>query len=164
MNRDEFWKIIENSRRGASCCEEIAENLTSILELKSGGEIISFANELRMVLNESFRWDLWAVAYIVNGGCSDDGFEYFRGWLICQGRKYFEAALENPENASKRIKDEEVECEDILYVPHSVYEAKMNKEMPELKIKYLKKPKGKKWKSEEELETLYPKLCKRFYS
>jgi len=25
------------------------------------------------------------AAYIINGGCSDDGFEYFRRWLVLQG-------------------------------------------------------------------------------
>lgn len=33
---------------------------------------------------------LWAAAYLINGGCSDDGFDYFRGWLIAQGRTVFE--------------------------------------------------------------------------
>ena len=41
------------------------------------------------------RDSLWAVAYIVLGGCSDDGFDYFRFWLIAQGRKVFYNALEN---------------------------------------------------------------------
>jgi hypothetical protein len=31
--------------------------------------------------------DQWGAAYLANGGCSDDGFDYFRGWLIGQGRK-----------------------------------------------------------------------------
>ena len=28
---------------------------------------------------------------MLKGGCSDDGFEYFRGWLISRGRKVYEA-------------------------------------------------------------------------
>ena len=38
-------------------------------------------------MDDSYRWDLWGAAYLANGGCSDDGFDYFRGWLIGQGRK-----------------------------------------------------------------------------
>ncbi|MFE5591185.1 DUF4240 domain-containing protein [Streptomyces sp. NPDC056549] len=33
------------------------------------------------------------AAYMVNGGCCDDGFDYFRGWLIAQGRNVFERAV-----------------------------------------------------------------------
>ncbi len=40
---------------------------------------------------------------VVNGGCSDDGFEYFRGWLIGQGGAYFEAALKDPERAADNV-------------------------------------------------------------
>ncbi|WP_342210876.1 LysR family transcriptional regulator [Streptomyces sp. DH-12] len=39
---------------------------------------------------------LWAAAYVINGGCSDDGFDYFRGWLIAQGREVFERAVARP--------------------------------------------------------------------
>ena len=36
---------------------------------------------------------LWDAAYLINGGCSDDGFDYFRGWLVDQGRETFERCL-----------------------------------------------------------------------
>mgnify|MGYP000081487486 FL=1 len=32
---------------------------------------------------------------MVLGGCSDDGFDYFRFWLISRGRKIFDKALED---------------------------------------------------------------------
>ncbi|OSP39974.1 hypothetical protein B7767_28795 [Streptomyces sp. 13-12-16] len=40
---------------------------------------------------------LWAAAYVINGGCSDDGFDYFRGWLIAQGRETFERVVADPD-------------------------------------------------------------------
>jgi hypothetical protein len=42
----------------------------------------------------------------MNGGCSDDGFDYFRGWLISQGRTVFEAALENPDSLADVVPDD----------------------------------------------------------
>ncbi|MFF5497583.1 DUF4240 domain-containing protein [Streptomyces aquilus] len=33
----------------------------------------------------------------MNGGCSDDGFDYFRGWPIAQGREDFERATADPD-------------------------------------------------------------------
>jgi hypothetical protein len=36
---------------------------------------------------------MWVAAYLMNGGCSDDGFDYFRGWLIAQGRTTLEQVV-----------------------------------------------------------------------
>ncbi len=47
--------------------------------------------------NAAYRTDIWALAYLLRGGCSDDSFEAFRGWLILQGRKVFEATLADPD-------------------------------------------------------------------
>jgi hypothetical protein len=42
--------------------------------------------------------DLWGAAYLINGGASDDGFYYFRCWLIGMGREVYEAAVANPDS------------------------------------------------------------------
>lgn len=34
-----------------------------------------------------YRRDLWAAAYIIGGGCSDDSFIDFRAGLIAQGHE-----------------------------------------------------------------------------
>ena len=44
----------------------------------------------------SYWTPLWAAAYVINGGCSDDGFDYCRGWLILQGREVFEHVVADP--------------------------------------------------------------------
>ena len=49
-------------------------------------------------MTDAQTWDLWGAAYLVNGGCSDDGFVYFRAWLISQGRAIYTAAVENPDS------------------------------------------------------------------
>ena len=45
-------------------------------------EIVAFDRFFLERVNEAYRTDLWEVAYLMNDGCSDDGFDYFRGWLI----------------------------------------------------------------------------------
>ena len=47
--------------------------------------------------HKSYTSDLWAAAYIVMGGCSDDCFDYFRAWVLYLGKKSYVAAIENPE-------------------------------------------------------------------
>ena len=72
------------------------------------------------------RWDLWGVAYIVNGGCSEDGFEYFRGWVISQGRNVTELALSNPEEFGLTLNHDgdpdECECEELIYAGALAYQ------------------------------------------
>ncbi|MER7341367.1 DUF4240 domain-containing protein [Streptomyces sp. NPDC000075] len=36
------------------------------------------------------------TAHGANGGCSDDGFDYFCGWLITQGPEAFERVVADP--------------------------------------------------------------------
>lgn len=74
-------------------------------------------------------WNLWGAAYVINGGCSDDCFEYFRGWLVLQGRETFERALANPDSLAVHPQLEgAAELEEVLYVARTVYQAKTGKE------------------------------------
>jgi hypothetical protein len=53
------------------------------------------------VLDASYREDLWGAAYLINGGCSDDGFDAFRGWLMTQGRTVFARAVAEPDSLAE---------------------------------------------------------------
>lgn len=72
----------------------------------------------------SYQVDLWGAAYLINGGCSDDGFEYFRGWLMAQGRDVFERAVADPDSLADvpAVRERlDLEAEDMFGVAHSVY-------------------------------------------
>jgi hypothetical protein len=105
MTRDEFWEHIRASRRVDP--EEHAERLAKRLAKLPVGEILDFDRWWDVALNQSYRWDLWGAAYVIDGGCSDDGFDYFRGWLILQGRKVFEAAVKNPDTLAGVVDPDE---------------------------------------------------------
>lgn len=110
MTRDEFWTHIEATRDADA--DEHAERLTERLAKLSVDDILDFEHWWETALNTAYRWDIWGAAYLINGGCSDDGFEYFRPWLVLQGRKVYESAVENPDSLADIVDpDEEVECE-----------------------------------------------------
>ena len=75
------------------------------------------------LMADSYRTPLWAAAYVINGGCSDDGFDYFRGWLIVQGRQVFERAVADPDALADLAVippapgRASLECESVLYIP-----------------------------------------------
>jgi len=162
MQADKFWSLIEQSRARGKSCEAVSERLQKVLAGLTPEDIIAFDTTFSQLMIQAYRWDLWAVAHIANGGCSDDGFEYFRAWLIGQGRERFESALTTPELALEKVKPgDDVECEDLLYVASTVYEEKMGGEMPAREMVFPDAPTGTQWE-EDELPTLYPKLSARF--
>lgn len=163
MNVEYFWRLIKTSQRGTENCGDQAEKLTAQLADLGADEIEAFDQILHERLNDAYRWDLWAVATIVNGGCSDDGFLYFRGWLVAQGQEYFEDALAHPPAAARKvIPGDFVECEQMLYVALDAYEQKTGKpDLPPHHIPHPPTPAGVKWE-QSDLERLYPKLVRRF--
>jgi hypothetical protein len=60
--------------------------------------IKSFNKILRKKWNQAYRTDVWALAYLLRGGCSDDAFMDFRAWLIMQGRQVFEQTSSDPDS------------------------------------------------------------------
>ena len=76
MNREQFWGLIEAAKTatGGDCQAQTAQ-LVAPLRHGPVDEILDWDRihaELRV---ESYRWDLWGAAYLINGGCSDDGFD-----------------------------------------------------------------------------------------
>ncbi|MFF0598593.1 DUF4240 domain-containing protein [Streptomyces antibioticus] len=100
MNKDQFWQLIEAARDQASNPnndEAVARETTSLLASRPVEEIVAAEEVLWDLMVDSYTNPLWAAAYLINGGCSDDGFDYFRGWLIAQGREVFERAVADPD-------------------------------------------------------------------
>ena len=110
---------------------------------------------------KAYTYNLWGAAYIINGGCSDDCFHYFRSWLISQGKDIFEASLANPEYLAELKLIKQAEFEEFEYVVLEIYEQVTSEEMPLRESANLGQPKGENWE-EKELKTLFPKLTKKY--
>jgi Protein of unknown function (DUF4240) len=99
VDRDGFWALVEAAGEAARWdAEGVADDLVCRLRELPVAELVDFDTVQRALLAESYRWDLWGAAYLLNGGCSGDCFEYFRAWLIAQGRAVYEAALRDPDS------------------------------------------------------------------
>ncbi|HRI70843.1 MAG TPA: DUF4240 domain-containing protein [Polyangium sp.] len=166
-NDDRWWNLIERSRKGAKDNEAQADRLIKLLSTElSAAEIITFDTFLQERVRDAFRSDLWAVAYIMNGGCSDDGFDYFLGWLICKGKAHYEAALANPEQAAKGVRpdDEPFENEVVYYGPSRAWAIKTGKPIDEYYKIAPAVPRTLQGElfDEDTVENAYPKLAKKF--
>lgn len=108
MDEEQFWAIVQTAVDEAGNDEdeylEVVKRELSKLSLK---EMIGFRLRTDKLLYDSYTSEMWCAGYLMNGGCSDDGFEYFRLWVISRGRKVYEAAMANPDNLIDYIGDDD---------------------------------------------------------
>ena len=163
MTRDEFWQLVNSTRPKGVWAALHAGALEVQLETLPEEEIVSYAEHFFQVMAESYRYDLWGAAYIANGGCSDDGFEYFRAWLISQGKRFYDKCLANPDALASRASAEDpLEDEEFLDAPYEAYREKTGRELTLPPIERPSHPAGQRWE-EAALPKLYPKLAKKFH-
>ena len=134
MDEEQFWAIVQTAVDEAGNDEdeylEVAKRELSKLSLK---EMIGFRLRTDKLLYDSYTSEMWCAGYLMNGGCSDDGFEYFRLWVISRGRKAYEAAMANPDNLIDYIGDDDemdfFEFELFWYVALEAFEEAVDAEL-----------------------------------
>lgn len=156
-----FWELIAKSRHSSESVARQIDLLVSLLEGFKASDIKRFRKLLDKNMRDLYNWDLWALAYIAQGGCSDDAFEGFRAWLILQGREIFELALTDIRKIMSKVPAGlGTQAEGLLSVPAIAYERRTGKFLQPRKASSYKL-KGDQWE-EHELETRFPEVCKYY--
>ena len=172
MVDDRFWALIDASRNGfdpehpQGNQARQAGQLREILAGMDPDEVVGFKWTFVRLMQAAYHWDLWGAAYIIEGGCSDDAFSYFRSWLISMGRGVYEAALRDAESLVDVAQAPGVEIasfEDFQYIPSEIYERATGREMPSSGMAHPSEPQGTPWSEDgDDLERRFPKLWARF--
>ena len=164
MTEQEFWALIEKTKKKSKKDAQYHQELIiEALEKLPPKEIIAFDNIFIRFHHRAYDHKLWAAAFIIDGGCSDDCFTDFRGWLIGQGQQVYQKALLDPDSLSELdINTDEIE-EGYAYCAQQAYEAVTGEDIPADSLVEIhpKEPTGEAWK-EEELAQLLPKLDKKY--
>ncbi|MCB9793626.1 MAG: DUF4240 domain-containing protein [Alphaproteobacteria bacterium] len=121
MTEPRFWDLIEAAQILNEDGEEDIRALHEALRALPDAELLGFHQVLRTLLARAYSWALWGAAYLLNGGCSDDGFEYFRTWLIARGREAYARVLADPD-ALVELASDEVECQELLFAAPWIYQ------------------------------------------
>jgi hypothetical protein len=111
MDDKRFWDVI------AFACKHGVEDFTSDWGASLEEALMTLAPEDVVRFD---RWfddrtaalytnNHWGAAYLINGGASDDGFYYFRCWLVGMGKAVYEAALKDPDSLADVV---DPECDD----------------------------------------------------
>lgn len=156
MDEKGFWILIEETISDDKDLQ--AERLRSRLETIPKADLIDFNLHYRNALADANSWDLWAAAYIINGGCSDDGFDYFRDWLISRGQRAYDAAMSDPEALIESAAPWVSDFEEFRYIMVDVIERVHGSRFATVPSQEYKPPFGEEW-DEETVETRYPKLA-----
>ena len=102
MRTDDFWAVIDRATADRpDSPDEVAKRAAAQLATREPEEIVAWDRHLGKVMAASGTEDLWAAAYLINGGCSDDGFDAFRGWLIAHGRSAVARAVADPDSLAE---------------------------------------------------------------
>jgi len=101
MDDKRFWDII-----AVACkhdCEGDwldlwAEPLVEELKKLPPEDIVRFDHWFDEKTDALYTVNHWGAAYLINGGASDDGFYYWRCWVVGMGKQIYDAALANPDS------------------------------------------------------------------
>jgi hypothetical protein len=129
VDLDGYWALVEKARPKDNDAERHVAALERALVKLPAEEIVSYERINAGLVDDAYRADLWDMASAINGGCSDDGFEYFLWWLVVQGRDVYELALADPQSLIEiSAGDEDFEEESFGYVAMHAYEGVADRE------------------------------------
>ncbi|QNN25324.1 DUF4240 domain-containing protein [Planctomycetales bacterium ZRK34] len=171
MTYDQFWQTIAASRgvvdrnRRDGNMDRQAERLEELLSVMSVDDVQAFDRIFTQFYFDAYTYDLWAAAYIIEGGCSDDGFMDFRYWLISMGRAIYEAAMADAESLADVAGGPGIEVcafEEFGRIARRVLEQKNVPEPAEPSgASHPREPVGEWWE-DDNLPERFPKLWSRF--
>lgn len=170
LDTKQFWALVDHSALlEANPDAQLADLRVSLNRLQPD-QIAEFEQIFDATMRQSYSWNLWGAAYLANGGASDDGFEYFRCWLISKGRIPYETIAVDPDKLANLLapgSGGDLEFEDFAYVAREAWAAKTGRDWNEMPVvanmAYDHKPSGLAFsENPTELAKRYPKLWERF--
>jgi len=162
MDDSRFWMLIDAARAQAGASEQARPPaLRAALAALPAEEIQAFQRAYDRMIARANRWDLWGAAYLMNGGCSDDGFRYFRDWLISEGKASYEQALADPDSLAELPVRDSFELESFGYAALDAYGEHTDRELVRDFSDELAMPEGHEWE-EDELPGMLPRLAAKY--
>ncbi|GAA1969235.1 DUF4240 domain-containing protein [Kitasatospora viridis] len=147
MYETDFWQIIDEARDAADGDpEEQADLLVERLVQLTPDEVIDFARLFEARFQRAYTRELWGAAHLLLGGASEDTFDYFRCWLIAQGREVFEGAVHQPDDLADLVPDfdeeEDGDAEEIGFAADEAHEQLTGLPLPDLGTAQPREPAG----------------------
>ncbi|GAA2741361.1 MULTISPECIES: DUF4240 domain-containing protein [Kitasatospora] len=169
MYETDFWQLIDETRDAADGDpDEQADAVVDRLAQLTPDDVLDFARLFEARFQRAYTTELWGAAYLMLGGASEDAFDYFRCWLIGQGREVFEGAVHQPDELAVLVPDfdeeEDGDAEDLGYAADEAYEQLTGLPLPDLGTSQPRAPEGAPFDFEDTglMAKRYPRLWERF--
>ncbi|MFI1729425.1 DUF4240 domain-containing protein [Streptomyces acidicola] len=170
MDETEFWELVDTTREAAEGDpEDQADLLVERLVQLDPDAVLDFARHFESRYNRAYQWDVWGAAWVLLDGAGDDVFDFFRCWLIGQGREIFEGAVHDPDSLADLLDDFDDEVdgdgEELGYAADEAYEQLTGTVAPDLGLAPAPpEPEGTPvdFENEAVLAQRYPRLWERF--
>ncbi|MEW5677229.1 DUF4240 domain-containing protein [Flavobacterium enshiense] len=131
LDENIYWNIITTSLKKTDNQDDQEQSLINEIEKLTPKEIIGFRLRTDKLLYDTYNSEIWCAGYIMNGGCSDDSFEYFRNWVISRGKETYYKAKENPDSLISEVNGdmEYYDFEGFWYVALEAFNRKTGKDL-----------------------------------
>lgn len=131
LDEDLYWKIIDKSLKNTSNQDDQEQFLIKEICNLTPAQMIGFRLRTDKLLYDTYNSEMWCAGYLMNGGCSDDGFEYFRNWIISRGQETYYNAKQNPDNLINEVVEgaEFYDFEGFWYVALQAFQQKTGKDL-----------------------------------
>jgi hypothetical protein len=131
IDEDLYWTIIDKSLKNTTDQDDQEQFLIKEIGSLTPKQMVGFRLRTDKLLHDTYNSEMWCAGYIMNGGCSDDGFEYFRNWVISRGKETFYKSKQKPDNLIDEV-DEDLEMyefESFWYVALEAFKQKTGKDL-----------------------------------
>jgi hypothetical protein len=161
QEEDKFWSQVEEIRKAAkdNCLERDA--VECCFRIWKPEDVQTFWTHLLKLLDESYRWDIWAVGALLDGHVGLEFFLDFQVLIILQGREFYEGALKDPKSVTERFREDTPSTRFDLSALRSAAFSVPGLKDPQ-KARAGREPAGKKW-TWRELKTMHPDLWDRYF-
>lgn len=129
LDEDLYWQIVAESLEKREDQDEQEQFLIARLQKLSSTQIIGFRLRTDKLLYDTYNDKMWCAGYIMNGGCSDDGFEYFRCWVVSRGKDAYYKAKTDPDTLITQANLDYYEFESFWYVALEAFTQKTGKSL-----------------------------------
>ena len=161
-----FWPLVTETRSAAgNDTGRQSELLQNRLTQLSPKQIVAFGRTRAQLDRRAYTYDLWAAAYVIEDGCSNDCFRDFRGYLISLGPTVYEAALRNPDSLAPVVQNaEQGDWENADNVAPDAYSSVTGNDYPLDTSDLSDRPRGKPFDENDiaGLRRRFPRLAARF--
>ena len=128
MNKNQFWQIIDAVNQSSSDTDQESRRcgvVETLIQLS-----LEDIADWELILDEysiaASRNDLWAASAALGAHCTDDGFDYFRAWLISRGKVVYMNAMRDPDSLALVPREgETLSFEQFGYAAYEAYDAKL---------------------------------------